>query len=220
MAGVPVFAELPSESAVLQMHSAEDLAEHPRLRIVAEAMRDLRTNLLFTDDSIRSIVITSPDGSHGKTTVAFSFAATLARSGTRTILVDADLRRGRIAELLEVERSPGLMDVLLGEAPLENAVRHTEGLDVLPSGRRSADPGELLTSEFPALLSRLSVEINRLENESDDILRLALKRLFERQNGDVLEVIKLKEIYEKLESAVDRCEDVANVIQAVVLRHT
>jgi hypothetical protein len=72
----------------------------------------------------------------------------------------------------------------------------------------------------PALLSRISVEINRLENESDDILRLALKRLFERQNGDVLEVIKLKEIYEKLESAVDRCEDVANVIQAVVLRHT
>jgi len=72
----------------------------------------------------------------------------------------------------------------------------------------------------PALLSRISVEINRLENESDDILRLALKRLFERQNGDVLEVIKLKEIYEKLESAVDRCEDVANVIQTVVLRHT
>ena len=71
----------------------------------------------------------------------------------------------------------------------------------------------------PQLLQRLSVEINRLENESDDILRLALKRLFEQKN-DVLEVIKLKEIYEKLESAVDRCEDVANVIQSVVLRHT
>ena len=70
----------------------------------------------------------------------------------------------------------------------------------------------------PELLRRLSVEINRLENESDDILRLALKRLFERPN-DVLEVIKLKEIYEKLETAVDRCEDVANVIQTVVLRH-
>ena len=71
----------------------------------------------------------------------------------------------------------------------------------------------------PAELLRTSVEINRLENESDDILRLALKRLFEREN-DVLEIIKLKEIYEKLESAVDRCEDVANVIQTVVLRHT
>ena len=49
-------------------------------------MRDLRTNLLFTDDTIRSIVVTSPDGSHGKTTVAFGLAATLARSGTRTLL--------------------------------------------------------------------------------------------------------------------------------------
>lgn len=79
--------------------------------------------------------------------------------------------------------------------------------------------GGLRNLKDPALLSRAGVEINRLENESDDVLRLALKRLFERQN-DVLEVIKLKEIYEKLESAVDRCEDVANVIQAVVLRHT
>src|SRR2546421_15745 len=61
-------------------------------------------------------------------------------------------------------------------------------------------------------------EINRLENESDDVLRLALRRLFAQKN-DVLEVIKLKEIYEKLETAVDRCEDVANVIQTVVLRH-
>jgi len=70
----------------------------------------------------------------------------------------------------------------------------------------------------PEMLRRLSVEINRLENESDDVLRLALRRLF-AQKGDVLEVIKLKELYEKLESAVDRCEDVADVIQTVVLRH-
>jgi uncharacterized protein len=70
----------------------------------------------------------------------------------------------------------------------------------------------------PEMLRRLSVEINRLENESDDVLRLALRRLFAQKN-DVLEVIKLKEIYESLETAVDRCEDVANVIQTVVLRH-
>ena len=71
----------------------------------------------------------------------------------------------------------------------------------------------------PQALTRLGVEINRLENESDDILRLALKRLFTNPT-DVLEVIKLKEIYERLEAAVDRCEDVANVITSVVLRHT
>ena len=104
VSGVPVYAEIPAESAILKMHSTEDLAKQPRLRIVAEAFRDLRTNLLFTDEGIRSVLITSPDGSHGKTTVAFGLAATLARAGTRTLLVDADLRRGRIAELLELPR--------------------------------------------------------------------------------------------------------------------
>src|SRR5439155_2350519 len=98
IAGVPVYAEIPAESAVLKMHSPEDLASQPRLRIVAEAFRDLRTNLLFTDEGIRSVLITSPDGSHGKTTVAFGLSATLARAGARTLLVDADLRRGRHAE--------------------------------------------------------------------------------------------------------------------------
>jgi uncharacterized protein len=76
----------------------------------------------------------------------------------------------------------------------------------------------LRSMKDPEMLRRLSVEINRLENESDDVLRLALRRLFAQKN-DVLEVIKLKEIYESLETAVDRCEDVANVIQTVVLRH-
>jgi uncharacterized protein len=78
--------------------------------------------------------------------------------------------------------------------------------------------GGLRNMKDPEMLRRLSVEINRLENESDDVLRLALRRLFAQKN-DVLEVIKLKEIYESLETAVDRCEDVANVIQTVVLRH-
>jgi tyrosine-protein kinase len=191
VAGVPVFAELPSEAAVLKMHSPEDLAEHPRLRIVAEAMRDLRTNLLFTDDSIRSIVVTSPDGSHGKTTVAFALAATLARSGARTILVDADLRRGRIADLLEVERSPGLMDVLLDEAPLENAIRHTaDGLDVLPSGRRSADPGELLTSEFPTLLSRLEPEYDAIIVDSTPVIPISDARIVARHADATLLVAR------------------------------
>src|SRR2546425_517425 len=70
-------------------------------------------------------------------------------------------------------------------------------------------------------------EMKDLEHECDAITHRTFDKLnltfitpLERQNGDVLEVIKLKEIYEKLESAVDRCEDVANVIQAVVLRHT
>ena len=62
------------------------------------------------------------------------------------------------------------------------------------------------------------IEINRLENVADNILRSALARLF-KEEKDPIAVIKWKEIYETLESATDRCEDVANIIEGVVLEH-
>ena len=63
------------------------------------------------------------------------------------------------------------------------------------------------------------IEINRLENVADQLLRSALARLF-REEKDPIAVIKWKEIYETLESATDRCEDVANIIEGVVLENS
>jgi predicted phosphate transport protein (TIGR00153 family) len=63
------------------------------------------------------------------------------------------------------------------------------------------------------------IEINRLENAADSMLRSALARLF-REVKDPISVIKWKEIYETLEAATDRCEDVANVIEGVVLENS
>jgi hypothetical protein len=63
------------------------------------------------------------------------------------------------------------------------------------------------------------IEINRLENVADGLLRSALARLF-REEKDPIAVIKWKEIYETLESATDRCEDVANIIEGVVLENS
>jgi len=60
------------------------------------------------------------------------------------------------------------------------------------------------------------VEVNRLENEADRILRAAIADLFKNE-ADTRQLIKLKEIYELLESVTDRCEDVANIIQGLVL---
>jgi predicted phosphate transport protein (TIGR00153 family) len=60
------------------------------------------------------------------------------------------------------------------------------------------------------------VDINRLENEADAILRRALARMF-REEKDPIKIIKWKEIYEHVESATDSCEDVANIIEGVVL---
>jgi predicted phosphate transport protein (TIGR00153 family) len=76
----------------------------------------------------------------------------------------------------------------------------------------------LRTLRNPTALLKLCSDINRLENEGDVILRRAVARLF-KEEPNVLTVIKWKEIYESLESATDRCEDVANIIEGVVLEH-
>ena len=65
---------------------------------------------------------------------------------------------------------------------------------------------------------KLCNEIDRLESEADRVMRSGLSKLF-REEGDVRQLIKLETVYELLESATDRCEDVANVIEGVVLEN-
>jgi len=67
-------------------------------------------------------------------------------------------------------------------------------------------------------ISGCAVEINRLENEADRAHQIALRRLFEEEK-DAIQIIKWKEILDFLEAATDRCEDVANVLEGVVVKH-
>jgi predicted phosphate transport protein (TIGR00153 family) len=71
----------------------------------------------------------------------------------------------------------------------------------------------------PKNITQRLVEIHRLENEGDDIYHAAIADLFHEEH-DPLTVLKWKEIYEKLEAAVDRCENVANIIESVIIKHT
>lgn len=70
----------------------------------------------------------------------------------------------------------------------------------------------------PQLIVRECVEINRLENEADHVLRSAMAKLFAEEQ-DVRQLIKWKEIYELLETVTDRCEDVANTVEAIVMEY-
>ena len=62
------------------------------------------------------------------------------------------------------------------------------------------------------------IEINRLENMADSVYRKAMAQLFE-DSSDIAAVIKWREVYEHMESATDRCEDVANVLEGIALKH-
>lgn len=70
----------------------------------------------------------------------------------------------------------------------------------------------------PQATLKLCIDINRLENEADAILRRSVARLFKEEKNPII-IIKWKEVYENLESATDRCEDVANIIEGVILEH-
>jgi predicted phosphate transport protein (TIGR00153 family) len=76
----------------------------------------------------------------------------------------------------------------------------------------------LRTLKDPQGTLKLCIDINRLENECDAILRRSVAKLFKEEKDPIL-VIKWKEIYENLENASDRCEDVANIIEGVILEH-
>ncbi|MEW6444144.1 MAG: DUF47 family protein [bacterium] len=68
-------------------------------------------------------------------------------------------------------------------------------------------------------LREIIKEIHRLENEGDGLNHAGLSELFRENANDPLNVIKLKEIYESVEQAIDQCEDIANIVERIVLEH-
>jgi capsular exopolysaccharide synthesis family protein len=132
--------------------------------LAAEAVRRLRTNLSYmdVDNPPRAIVITSPKQGDGKSTVAANLAAAIAVSGQSVTLVDADLRRPRVAGLLDLDDTVGLTDVLTGRLELSDAVQEhptVEGLSVLTSGTRPPNPSEILGSNaMKSLIGKLAGE--------------------------------------------------------------
>ncbi|HWA66740.1 MAG TPA: polysaccharide biosynthesis tyrosine autokinase [Mycobacteriales bacterium] len=125
----------------------------------SEALRQLRTNLQFIDVDVplRSIVCTSSVPSEGKTTTVCNLAITLANTGMRVLLVEADLRRPRVGLYMGLENAVGLTSVLIGAIGFDEAVQSwgSDGLlDVLPSGPMPPNPSELLGSHGMVSLLR------------------------------------------------------------------
>lgn len=123
----------------------------------AEAYRVFRTNLAFStarEHPLNSLVFTSPGPGEGKSTTVANLAAVLAARGDRTLLIDADLRRGELHEAFDLLRSPGLSDLLVGQLDEREAIRPAvrPGLDLLPAGNRPPNPSELLGSQAMASL--------------------------------------------------------------------
>ena len=162
----PVLTALQSSS---RMDLRWTVSQETGFSSQAEAFRRLRTNLQFLDvqSQRRSFVITSSVTGEGKSTVSVNLALTVAAAGMKVVLVDADLRRPRVADYLGIEGSVGLTTVLIGRADVGDVVQAWGpggSVDVITSGEVPPNPSELLGS---AEMERL---IRRLEADYDIVL--------------------------------------------------
>jgi len=154
--GVPVLGWIPKITGDGQRRISLVAAHDPE-GVAAEAYRVLRTNIAFStarERPLSSLAFTSPGPDEGKSTSVANLAAVLADRGDRTLLVDADLRRGTLHEDFDLLRSPGLSDLLVGELDPREAIRPAvrPALDLLPAGKRPPNPSELLGSQAMAKL--------------------------------------------------------------------
>lgn len=157
-----------------------------------EAFRILRTNLelLFPNGGMRSIAVTSALPGEGKSTVAASLAFAFAFAGSRTLLLECDLRRPVLAERMAMEGSPGLADYLAGKAEPHEVIRtvalhqaddddDATGLGGQPlvcmfAGTIPVYPTELLNSpSFPALVAELSEAYETIVVDTSPLLLVA-----------------------------------------------
>jgi succinoglycan biosynthesis transport protein ExoP len=160
-----------------------------------ENFRVIRTNMLSMGMLTKPphvVMVTSAVPKEGKTVVSSNLAASFALTGARTLLLDTDLRRGRLHRLFGYRKDPGLSNVLLKQNTLEEALRPTshENLTILSAGSHLPSGTELLGSpDFAELMKELRTRFERIVIDTPPVLGLSETSILQSHVDGVLFVI-------------------------------
>ena len=222
-------------------HKARLIVHDQPKSSIAESYRSLRTNLKFSEGITgKSLVIASSGPQEGKTTVLINLGLTTAQMGAKTLVVDTDLRRPTIYKTFQLNREPGLSeiltagvswqeiirglsDILLGGMSLDEASK-TPGLDnffILPSGRIPLNPSEILGSrEMDILLSELKKNFDVVLYDSPPILPVTDASLLAPKVDGVVLVYEIgRTARSALLRAKQQIESSGGKVLGVVLNH-
>ncbi len=202
------------------------VAYHDRGGRITEQYRALRTNLLaqYADERF-CIMVTSAEGGEGKTVSAANLALVMAeRQERRTILVDSDLRKGTMAGLLRADVSPGMTDVLRGEAALGDVVRLTvyPNLFFIPAGAaRGEEVGELIgRPELGEVVNQLRSEYDYVVFDTPPVNAVSDAGMVGGTVGEALLVVRMNKTRRESVDRAIRLLHAANVkVTGIVLTH-
>ncbi|MBY0586547.1 polysaccharide biosynthesis tyrosine autokinase, partial [bacterium] len=191
--------------------------------LAAEAYRAVRTNLFFSThgESHKVIQVTSPSTNDGKSTLAANLAVSLAQSGVKVLLVDADLRRPKVHVNFGIDKGTGLSNLIRGTIELPEAIHRSaiENLDLMPAGPRPRNPSELLAlPRFKELLATLRDRYDFVIIDSPPILAVTDPgAVAVRADGVLLALQIRRKVRPSAERAVEILHELgANILGVVV----
>lgn len=190
---------------------------------VTASIDSVRTLLMHDSTSKRrqAVLVTSADANEGRTTVASQLAASLARAGRRTLLVDGDVRRPKLHELFDVSLEDGLCEVLRAEVDASDVIRptHSEGLWLLTAGYCDRDAIQALaTEQMQPIFDKLRGEYDFIIIDGAPVLGISDALIFGQYcDGVILSVRRDHSQMPKIHQAAELLRGVGiRVIGAVV----
>ncbi len=212
--GIRVVGELPNVSGRIWRRMKGGKGPSVLKALMAERIDGTRTALIHTTsaDPPRVVMVTSAEPREGKTTAATQLAASLARSGRRTLLIDADIRSPGAHRVFEMPQDPGLCELLRGEAE-RDAVIHptrTANLWLLPAGRCDLRSVQALsTSYLGTAIAALCVQFDYVIIDSGPVLKIADPLLI-GQHVDAAIISVLRDV-SKVPKVYEACERLRSV---------
>lgn len=189
--GIRVVGTLPSLSGRKALDPS-----HPIVAQLTESIDSVRTALMHESTTRRRqiVLVTSPSTLEGRTTVSSQLAASLARAGRRTLLIDGDMRHPALHTLFDLPLEDGLCEVLRAEVEVSDVVRptHAEGLWVLTAGYCDADAVHALaTDQVQPIFEKLRAEYDFIIIDGAPVLGLSDALLFGQHcDGALLSVLR------------------------------
>ena len=245
--GLALFLMFVLEIFDTRLKSTQDIERHVRIRVLgvvpqvkqvnggmplllsggvptqfAELFRGLRTNVVMAPEfaNERMVLVTSSEPGEGKTVTAANLAVSLARLHQRVLLIDADLRRPRLHELFDAEQQPGLTDALAGTAVSGVCSKtNVPGMWLMPSGRASHNPADLLGSDrFAKLMHLLQGHFDWIVLDSPPVLAVTDSCLIARVVSGVLFVVASGQTSPQVAAAaVERLDAAGGVLVGAML---